>query len=226
MVIVLRPATLVRWAATWVAILHVANLIVHFAHGFADTRHEWWLALFDVDAEANVPTWFSSALLFACALGAWLMAVRAKRRSSERRGYAVVATLLVLVSADETVALHERCAAALFPWLAARDMGRGWVWALGASIVTALLLVLLPFLRALAARARWALVRSGAVYVTGALGFEIVGQRYAATHGWHDGVYVGLAAIEELLEMSGCVLFLHAVGRELAGEDGTITLES
>lgn len=226
MVILLRPATFVRWAGACVVILHVLNLVAHVAHGFAPTRHEWWLALVDVDAEANLPTWFSSALLFACALGAALMAARAKKGSIERRGYRWVAGLLLVVSADETVALHERCAAALFPSLADHGIARGWVWALGAGIVLALLAVLLPFLRALAARVRWALVRAGVVYVTGALGFEMIGQRYAAAHGWHDPIYVGLAAIEELLEMSGCVLFLHAVGKELAGEDGTLTLEA
>jgi hypothetical protein len=123
------------------------------------------------------------------------------------------------------VALHERCAAALMPWLTARNIAHVWIWAAGATIVVALAAVLVPFLKALAPPTRYALLRSGVVFVAGALGVEVIGQRYAATHGWHDAIYVSLATLEELLEMSGAVLCLHAIGRELAGPDGIVRVQ-
>jgi hypothetical protein len=224
-VIVLRPARTLRWATALVIVVHLLNATVHLAHGFAPTKPEWWLLAFDVDTEANVPTWFSSGLLLTAALAAGLMASRARDRSArERRGFSLVAVLLGLVSADETAALHEKLAAALFPWMAERGLSRLWVWAIGAVVVAGLAGVLLPFLRALPSRLRSGLVLSAVVFVTGALGFEVIGQRYAATHGWFDPIYVGLAAIEELLEMCGPLLFLHAVGKELANADGTVNL--
>jgi len=57
---------------------------------------------------------------------------------------------------------------------------------------------------------------SAVVYVVGALGFEVLGQQYAANHGWSNPVYVAFAAVEEFLEMCGPVIFLHCVGREIA----------
>ena len=219
----LRPANLVRWAGTGVAALHVANAAAHIAHGFAPTKHEWWLLLLDVDAEANLPTWYSSALLLACAMGAGLLAQRAD--AAARRGWRLLAFLLALVSADETVALHERCAAALMPWLTARGIAHVWIWGVGAAIVLALAAALLPFLKALAPPVRYALVRSGVVFVAGALGLEVIGQRYAATYGWHDPIYVSLAALEELCEMTGAVLCLHALGNELAGPAGVVRVQ-
>ena len=65
MVIVLRPATLVRWAIACVAILHLLNLVAHVAHGFAPTRHEWWLALVDVDPTVLIP---AAAIVFGGSL--------------------------------------------------------------------------------------------------------------------------------------------------------------
>jgi hypothetical protein len=223
-VLVLRPATLVRRGFFAVGIVHALNALVHLAHGFTPAPRAWWLDLFDVDTEANVPTWFSSGLLLACAFAAWLMAERAADRVAERRGFRLLSALLAIVSADELVALHERIAAALLSRLSALGVAALWVWALGGAIVASLAAVLLPFLRALGPRLRSDLLLSAAVYVAGALGLEVLGQRYAAAHGWFDPVYTALAASEELLEMCGALLFLRAVGRALAGPEGIVSL--
>lgn len=224
--VALRSATLIRGGAIAVVIVHVLNIVVHVAHGFTPAPREWWLDLFDVDTEANVPTWLASALLLTCAFAAWLMAARVPASAAkQRQGFAVIAVLLALVSADEAIALHERCAAVLLDELDARGITHLWVWALGAVIVAGLAATLIPFFRALESRQlRTGLLISAVVYVTGALGFEVLGQHYAATHGWSDPVYVTLSAIEELLEMCGPLIFLHSVGREISGPTGVVTI--
>ena len=205
-----------RVAAIAVVVVHVLNIAVHVAHGFAPAPREWWLDLFDVDTEANIPTWFSSALLLTCAWAAWRMSKRGSA-PRERRGFLLITVLLAIVSADESIALHERCAAVLLDKLDAVGITRLWVWAFGAVIVAGLAAALIPFLLALESRQlRFGLFISAVVFVTGALGFEVLGQHYAATHGWSNPTYVALSAIEEFLEMCGPLIFLHSVTREIA----------
>jgi len=222
----LRPATLIRGGIIAVLVVHVLNIVVHVAHGFILAPREWWLDLFDVDTEANVPTWLSSALLLTSAFAAWLMAARVPA-SKQRRGFVVIGVLLAIVSADEFIAFHERCAAVLLKELDARGITRLWVWALGAVLVAGLAAMLIPFFRALESRQlRSGLLISAVVYVVGALGFEVLGQHYAATHGWSDPIYVTLCAIEELLEMCGPLLFLYNIGGEISGPTGIVKISS
>lgn len=211
-----------------VAVVHALNVAVHVAHGFTPAPREWWLDLFDVDTEANVPTWVSSVLLLMCALAAWLMSMRVPASGwRQRRGFGLIAVLLAIVSADESIALHERCAAVFLQWFDARGINRLWVWALGALLVSGVAAMLIPFFQALESRRlRSGLLISAVVYAIGALGFEVLGQHYAATHGWSDPVYVTLSAIEEFLEMCGPLIFLHSIGREMAGSTGIVTISS
>lgn len=210
-----RTSVLVGTAAVAVLIVHALNIAVHVAHGFTPAPREWWLDLFDVDTEANIPTWFSSTLLLTCAWLAWRMAARLPASvAKQRRGFLLIAVLLAIVSADESLALHERCAAVLLDKLDAHGINRLWVWAFGAAIVSALAAMLVPFFRALESRQlRSGLLVSAVVYVIGALGFEVLGQHYAANHGWSNPVYFTLSAIEEFLEMCGPLIFLYAIGR-------------
>jgi hypothetical protein len=154
-----------------------------------------WTGLFDLDGEANVPTWFSSILLLRCAM------------ASARRGLRPLAVVFVVLSLDEVAMMHERAAAALLeahvPW--------PWPWVLGAAIVAGLAVVLVPALRAMARPERRGVVAAGAIYVGGALCVEIVAQRWAAAHGWWNAGYVTLVTIEEGMEMTGAILFVRAL---------------
>ena len=65
--------------------------------------------LLDVDAEGSVPAWFSSSLLLVCALLAFSVPARDGGHAARYAGrWRVLAVLLLLMSLDETVSLHER----------------------------------------------------------------------------------------------------------------------
>jgi hypothetical protein len=67
-------------------------------------------ALLDVDGEANLVAWLSSAVLLATAAGAGLAAVADRSAGATRRrwlGWALIAAFFVLLSVDETAGLHE-----------------------------------------------------------------------------------------------------------------------
>ncbi|MCP4073542.1 MAG: hypothetical protein GY742_17660 [Hyphomicrobiales bacterium] len=50
-------------------------------------------------------------------------------------------------------------------------------------------------------------VASGVVYVTGALGMEMVGGYFASSVGWESTSYIVIATIEESLEIIGLAMF-------------------
>ncbi len=220
-VVSLRPARLVRAFAYVIAGLHALNLAAQVEKRRGRGRSTDWIRFVDVDVEANLPTWVSSVLLLACSVSAWLASLRPAR---PRRGWRVLACALALLSADEVLCVHERVAASLLARLAAHRVERAWLWALGGALVAAFAASLGPFLRALSVTLRRDLVIAGGVFVTGGLGFEALGQRYAATHGWSDATYVSLAALEELLEMLGALLCLRAITSDLAGPGGTLEI--
>src|SRR5256885_4802293 len=64
--------------------------------------------LFDLDAEANIPTWFSSALLLMCAM---LLAANAAAKWKTRDRYTihwiVLSVIFLYLSVDETAIIHE-----------------------------------------------------------------------------------------------------------------------
>ncbi len=67
--------------------------------------------LFDLDAEANIPTWYSSAKLFLLAQALAVLALVLSRRSRlDAAPFLFLAALALFLSLDETATLHERLA--------------------------------------------------------------------------------------------------------------------
>jgi hypothetical protein len=81
----------------------------------------------------------------------------------------------------------------------------------GALFALCVAAVYLPFLARLPARTRNLFFLAGFVYVSGAIGFEMVGGRQAALYGDDNLTYKLLAHVEESLEMAGLVVLLYAL---------------
>ncbi|MFP5371041.1 MAG: hypothetical protein ACLGI3_09880 [Actinomycetes bacterium] len=170
--------------------------------------------LFFPDAEGNAWSWFSALLLAAVAvvLAARARAVRADRSTSAR--YAILAAIALFMSADEGAQIHEflnqvglRITDRLGPFNSWLIPGVVLAAAVGAG--------LLWVARGIDAALRRRLVLAGAVFLTGAVGFEVIGTAYALgsemDNPWRTGGYLLLVAAEEALEMLGALIALHAV---------------
>lgn len=173
--------------------------------------------LLSVDAEGNLATWFSVALLLGSALVAWTLAAGARRGGDGPwRAWAVVALGLGYLSLDELAQLHEVAATLL----GVPDLGGaltfGWVVVAAPAVLVAAV-VGLRFAASLPPRTRALVVTAGAVYVGGALGMEVAGGAvYAATGSLQTVGYVLVSSLEELLELAGASLLLHALVAHLA----------
>lgn len=159
---------------------------------------------FSLTLEANIPTWYSSMLLFSCALA--LLAVSRRAPARWHWHWRGLAAVFVAISMDEVVGFHERInQTAHFGGV----LYYAWVIPFGALVVVVAVLWL-PLLLALprATRARFAL--AAALYVGGALGVELWLGAWASQHGPMNLTYRMIDAVEEGAEIAGASLFLWA----------------
>lgn len=178
--------------------------------------------LFNVDEEVNVPSWFSASCLLLCALTVGVIAwSKSAPGAPFARHWAVIALGFTALSLDEAAEIHERINRPLRDLLHDRMM---LPWTLPAALfVVGVLLAFRTFLRHLPRPTRIRCLAAGCLYVTGALGGELVSGRYAAVHGAGNMTYAMLATAEETCEMLGVIGFLYTFLTYLAAEGGEYT---
>jgi hypothetical protein len=168
--------------------------------------------LFWLDGEANVPTWYSASLLLLCAsLLAIIAGAHRQRDTVYDIRWLILAVVFLLLSLDETAQLHELAIAPLRE----RFHTTGFLyyaWIVPAGICSGLFaLAYLGFLAKLPVQTARLMVLAGALYVGGALGVESLSAKQASLHGEHTIAYHAIITVEELLEMSGLVVFIYAL---------------
>ena len=105
----LSRLTIVRILAATTCVLLVAGLAGQVSkYGFGHVSAYGLIRLFDLDAEENVPTFFSALLLLLAALLLALITVL-KRASSDTysRHWATLSLILLYMSVDEFSGIHE-----------------------------------------------------------------------------------------------------------------------
>ena len=175
--------------------------------------------LFDLGRESNIPTYFSSMVLL---LAAALLFLVAKHKSREGDSYRAhwfgLATGFLLMSVDEIAMLHENMyRIPKMLGLEAPEAAVSLYWLLPYMLVFALLAIpYTGFVRHLDSRTRRLFVTAGLLYVSGALGMEVVGDFvWAATDQSPTWTKVLATTTEESLEMTGAALFVVALVRYL-----------
>lgn len=175
-------------------------------------------SLIDLDAEGNLPAWFSSFQLALIAISFWALAARfrATQRPS-RRFLRACSGFFLLLSIDESALLHERITESLgsryLDWVPIHISNHP-----GDAIVCALILVAcaaaaFPHLRGLwqmSSKSSLIAAAGGAIYVTGAAVLESVGYKMLSA-GSTLSLYRAEVAAEEFFEMVGASLILYAV---------------
>jgi hypothetical protein len=90
-------------------------------------------------------------------------------------------------------------------------------WVLvGAPVVVAAGLYFLPFLFRLPAGLRWRFILAGAIYVSGALGLEMIGGKLASAAGMDAPAYRVAVSAEESMEITGLAVFAATLIGHLA----------
>lgn len=228
MAIRLSPRSVRRALLVVIAILTVASAVAQVLKYPLDTPNARGLVpLFDSDAEANIPTWYSALALLACSLLAGAIALSSQRARSRYAWHWVGLSIVFFVAAlDEAVALHEL----LNAWLSsAFDTGGllflPWVVP-GTLVVIALAIAYRPFIASLPDRVRRLATGGAVVFVVGALGLEMVEGKIAESHDGSGSFADGLVSVgQEFLEMLGVILFIEALMTYMALKRSTVTIQ-
>jgi hypothetical protein len=164
-----------------------------------------------VDGEANLPAWLSAALLLLAGLLLAAIASVHRRRARQAGYWLLLSLIFVFLSLDEVAQLHELSIRPLreqfhasgflyYPWIIPASLG-----------VTLLAVGYSRFLIVLPSRTRWLFLFAAALYLGGSLLVEALSAMQASLHGQQTLGYHLIVTVEELLEMSGVVVFLYAL---------------
>lgn len=214
----------IRLTAWWLAavlLLHILNAVRTVMDSVLGDDHGLTLFLehwFTVQGEDTVPAWFSGVMLWSAGL---LLAVTATMsRRLKRPGvliWILLAAVFFYLSADEVLSFHEKLNGLTRRMLDA-DLSLRVPWIYPALIFTAMMgAASFPLLRRLSHTVRRIILLAAAVYLTGAIGFEWIGETVKAHNQSSDSlwVYTLIFSMEEFLEMMGVVIFIHALHLQL-----------
>ena len=189
-------------------------------------------AVFDLNAESNVPTWYSATALLLCAAA---LAVVARLKHRLQDPFAVhwsgLAALFVYMSLDEVSRFHEHWGIVLegpLSWMRSVDVLGGAfrnLWVIPAAVVAALVgLTYISLLRSLPARTRNRFLWAGMIFVAATLGMEMAGAHYTAIGGRQLLGFALLVTIEETLEMGSIAMFFRGVLAYIAETFGCVRI--
>jgi hypothetical protein len=196
------------WVAGAIVVLGWLREWLRLGYGIEGT------SFFNLNREQNLGAWFSATMLAACAV-LLLNAGRRARAAGQRWGWFwfVLSAVFVALSIDEASSVHEMLMDPIHDSLNSSGLFK-YAWVIPALVlVPAFALSSVPFLLSLPRRTAAWFVVSGALYVSGALGFEML-------EGLTDGVgptFVLLYLVEETLEIAGIVAFFFALMDHLSG---------
>jgi hypothetical protein len=183
------------------------------------------LRLFDVSGESNVPEWYSAITL---GLSSVLLLVIGLVKKGERDRFAwywlFMSIVFCFLSLDEAACIHEGVGSLMSNSVKTGGaLSYGWVipWGL---FTLGFAFLYFRFLAALPRRTAVLMVISGAIYVGGALGFELLEGYLDEKLGALSMTEVLVRAGEELLEMGGILLFNFTLLRYIETQIGPILI--
>ncbi|HWO43359.1 MAG TPA: hypothetical protein VNO43_16315 [Candidatus Eisenbacteria bacterium] len=172
------------------------------------------IPLFDLDAEANIPTYFSASLLLSAALFLSIIStLKRKARAPYASNWTILAFIFLYLAVDEAARLHDLMTRPLRELLSDRATGIFYfTWVIpGLALTFVLGVFFLRFMLHLPAQTRSSFVIAGVLYIAGAIGLEMIGGRYAEQRGLDDLTYTMITTLEESLEMAGSIIFVRGL---------------
>jgi hypothetical protein len=209
--------------ATFLAIQSIVLRALQYWVGIHNT---YWLyqysELMNINREANVPTWFSSAILLSAAV--LLLVVTLSTRANGRPfiGWAGLTAIFTYISIDETGTIHEKLTPIMQEQLELTGyLFFGWV-VVGIVLVVAVGLIYLPFVWRLPAVVRNRFILAGALYVGGAIGVESISANLWYLGGGTSLAFSAVGTVEEWMEMVGIITLIYGLLVYIRSEVGVV----
>lgn len=210
--IYLSPEMILKKNLCLIMILLAANLIGLILKLFFFHDYVYGLGpMFNFNTEMNVPTLYSSFALICASILLFIIGYLHKKINLSYLPWFGLSLIFLFLSIDETSSIHERLTAPVKESLNTSGL-LFYAWVIPYSIgLMVFLLVYARFLLNLPKKTMILFIVSGCIFVTGAIGFELLGGRQAEQFGPNDLLYSLFYTCEELLEMLGIAIFIYAL---------------
>ncbi|KAF0172070.1 MAG: hypothetical protein FD124_1994 [Alphaproteobacteria bacterium] len=205
------------------ALAHLAGLLALADAG--PVAEKFFHQYLDLNSEGTPAAYYSALGFLATALVAGHLA-RHERARRAQRFWMVAALLLAFFSVDEAASIHEGFQVIGRLFLPQKGIFYFAWWAPYLAVLTPVVVALAPGLLGLPRRTRNMLILAATLFLTGALGLELLESRVvdaavtaAAGGGEHarpTHTFALLAMVEECLEMLAVALTLRALLRHAA----------
>lgn len=214
----LSPQKVTRLLIVVMLNLVLASIVGNFLnyisieHYLLREARDSFVRLFSLDGEANIPAWYSSSLLLLASMLLGIIGL-AKKKLDDRYAlhWGALSLIFLFLSLDEAAIIHEMSIKPLrILFHTGGLLYYAWVVP-GAEAVFIVGLAYLRFLADLPARTRLLFYVAGTLFVGGSLGMESLSGQHAELYGEGNLGYHLIITIEESLEMSGVITFLHAL---------------
>lgn len=195
-----------------IVFLFLAHLIGLLGHFFFDHDYMYgFTPLFSLNTENNIPTFYASfALMFVCVL-LFVIGSFHRKLGDPYIAWLLMSLIFLFLSFDEMVSIHEKLIDPVRNTVKATGIFFfAWVIPYGIGVV----LFIVGYSRFLLRLPRDIMVlfiTGGAIFVSGALGFELLGGRHDELYGTENMLYSFYNTTEELLEMLGIAIFIYAL---------------
>ncbi len=204
-------------AVTFFVLHLVSQVAVHF-YGVKKNFYQDFFVAINMDEEFNLAAFYSGFLLLSISFLLSKLELSASRK--DKSDWSFLSKLFLFLAVDEVFQIHE-----LFVISSLRDhvhfaLSSIWVIPYG-TLAIVLLWRFSGFLSRLPDQTSRLFMAGGLVYVSGAIGMEIVSSIMVRTGtiSLSGFWYEALAGGEELLEMTGLIVFIHALLRELVSRN-------
>ncbi|WP_407556711.1 hypothetical protein [Winogradskyella sp. 4-2091] len=167
--------------------------------------------LFSVNLEANLPTYFSALVLLGDAILLAFIAYGCKALGEKFWHWLGLSAIFVFISLDEMIQIHEQFRAPMEALFNTSGL-LYFAWFIPyVAVVIILGIAYFKFMMRLPKRILKLFILAGVLFVSGAVGMEMLGGMHAEVHGEETITYALMFTFEEFLEMSGAAVFFYAL---------------
>lgn len=209
----LTPWRVTKFLLSLIALLVLFNLSERIFVYWFNANHDTQLVsrYFNFDQESNFPSLYSALSLGVSSyILAIIATIKKVRKSKYAKHWKALAFIFLFLAIDEACSIHEMSIPILRNAINAQGI-LYFTWVVPAFLLLIIfLLVFRKFVLSLPVKTKFMFIVAGFVYVTGALGMELVGGYLADSSGYNT-TYGIASSVEELLEMLGIVIFIHGL---------------
>ena len=210
------PILLLKIFLSVITILLIANLVsIGIQLNFQIYHDNYYVnsvvKLFDFNEERNIPTLYSSFALIIASILLFTITSIHRKNGSPYYYWLGLGFIFLFLSVDEIASIHERLILPLRELLQTSGfLYFAWVIPYGIAFLI-FSIAYSKFLFSLPNKTKLLFIVSGATFIAGAIGFELIGGKRVELYGEDNFIYCLIYTCEEFLEMLGIVIFNYAL---------------